>query len=38
MEQQANPATSQFSANLATIMSGTPRFRNLDVHSVLTNP
>ena len=38
MEQQANPATSEFSANLAQIMTGTPRFRNLDVHSVLTNP
>ena len=38
MEQQSNPATSEFSANLATIMSGTPRFRNLDLISVLTNP
>ena len=38
MEQQGNPATSEFSANLAKIMSGPPRFRNLDVRSVLTNP
>lgn len=38
MEQQGNPATSEFSANLAKVMSGTPRFRNLDVRSVLTNP
>ena len=38
MEQQSNPATAEFSANLAKIMSGAPRFRNLDVHSVLTNP
>ncbi|HUZ41336.1 MAG TPA: hypothetical protein VMU68_08115 [Acidimicrobiales bacterium] len=38
MEQQSNPATSKFSANLAKIMSGPPRFRNLDVRSVLTNP
>jgi hypothetical protein len=38
MEQQSNPATSEFSANLAKIMSGAPRFRNLDVRSVLTNP
>ena len=38
MEQQSNPATSEFSANLAKIMSGPPRFRNLDVRSVLTNP
>jgi hypothetical protein len=38
MEQQSNPATSEFSANLAKIMTGAPRFRNLDVHSVLTNP
>jgi len=37
MEQQGNPATSEFSANLAKIMSGSPRFRNLDVRSVLTN-
>lgn len=38
MEQQGNPATSEFSASLAKVMSGAPRFRNLDVHSVLTNP
>ena len=38
MEQQSNPATSEFSANLAKVMSGAPRFRNLDVRSVLTNP
>jgi hypothetical protein len=38
MEQQVNPASSEFSANLANIMSGPPRFRNLDVRSVLTNP
>ena len=38
MEQQSNPATSEFSASLAKVMSGPPRFRNLDVHSVLTNP
>ena len=38
MEQQSNPATSAFSASLAEIMSGAPRFRNLDVRSVLTNP
>lgn len=38
MEQQSNPATSAFSASLAEVMSGAPRFRNLDVRSVLTNP
>jgi hypothetical protein len=38
MEQQDNPATQEFSANLAKIMSGAPRFRNLEVHAVLTNP
>ena len=38
MEQQSNPATSEFSASLAKVMSGPPRFRNLDVVSVLTNP
>jgi len=38
LEQQSNPATSAFSASLAEIMSGAPRFRNLDVRSVLTNP
>jgi quinol monooxygenase YgiN len=38
MEQQRNPATSAFSASLAEVMSGAPRFRNLDVRSVLTNP
>ena len=38
MEQQSNPATSEFSASLAEVMSGPPRFRNLDVRSVLTNP
>jgi hypothetical protein len=38
MEQQSNPATSEFSASLAKVMSGSPRFRNLDVRSVLTNP
>lgn len=38
MEQQSNPATSAFSATLAEVMSGAPRFRNLDVRSVLTNP
>jgi len=38
MEQQSNPATSAFSASLAGVMSGAPRFRNLDVRSVLTNP
>ncbi len=38
MEQQDNPATSEFSASLAKVMSGPPRFRNLDVRSVLTNP
>ena len=38
MEQQSNPATSEFSANLTKVMSGSPRFRNLDVRSVLTNP
>jgi len=38
MEQQSNPATSEFSTNLAKIMSGAPRFRNLDVRSVLSNP
>ena len=38
MEQQSNPATSAFSASLAEVMSGSPRFRNLDVRSVLTNP
>src|ERR1039458_6669066 len=31
MEQQSNPATSEFSASLAKVMSGPPRFRNLDV-------
>lgn len=38
MEQQSNPATSEFSASLAKVMSGAPRFRNLDVRSQLTNP
>jgi hypothetical protein len=38
MEQQSNPAVSEFSASLAEVMSGTPRFRNLDVRSVLINP
>ena len=38
MEQQSNPATSEFSASLAKVMSGPPRFRNLDVRSALTNP
>jgi quinol monooxygenase YgiN len=38
MEQQSNPATSAFSASLAEVMSGAPRFRNLNVRSVLTNP
>lgn len=38
MEQQANPATTEMSASLATLMSGPPRFRNLDVRSALTNP
>ena len=38
MEQQSNPATSEFSASLAKVMSGPPRFRTLDVRSVLTNP
>jgi hypothetical protein len=38
MEQQSNPATSEFSASLAKVMSGAPRFRNLDVRSVLSNP
>lgn len=38
MEQQSNSATSDFSAGLANVMSGPPRFRNLDVRSVLTNP
>jgi quinol monooxygenase YgiN len=38
MEQQSNPATSAFSASLAEVMSGAPRFRNLDVRSELTNP
>jgi hypothetical protein len=38
MEQQSNPATSEFSASLTKVMSGPPRFRNLDVRSVLTNP
>jgi hypothetical protein len=38
MEQQSNTATSEFSASLAEVMSGPPRFRNLDVRSVLTNP
>jgi hypothetical protein len=38
MEQQSNPASSAFSASLAEVMSGAPRFRNLDVRSVLTNP
>ena len=38
MEQQSNPATSAFSTSLAEVMSGAPRFRNLDVRSVLTNP
>ena len=38
MEQKDNPANSEFSASLAKIMSGPPRFRNLDVRSVLTNP
>ena len=36
MEQQSNPAVSKFSASLAEVMSGPPRFRNLDVRSVLT--
>jgi quinol monooxygenase YgiN len=38
MEQQDNPATQEFSANLSKIMSGAPRFRNLDVLAVLSNP
>ena len=38
MEQQSNPVASEFSASLAKVMSGPPRFRNLDVRSVLTNP
>lgn len=38
MEQQRNPATSEFSASLAKVMTGPPRFRNLDVRSWLTNP
>ena len=38
MDQQSNPATSAFTASLAELMSGEPRFRNLDVRSVLTNP
>ena len=38
MEQQEHPANSEFSATVAKLMSGPPRFRNLDVHSVLTNP
>ena len=38
MKEQGNPATSALSANLAELMSGAPRFRNLDVHSVQTNP
>jgi len=37
MDQQSNPATSAFTASLAELMSGEPRFRNLDVRSVLTN-
>jgi hypothetical protein len=38
MEQQNNPASAEFSANLSKIMSGSPSFRNLDVRAVLTNP
>ena len=38
MEQQSNPPTSAFTASLAEVMSGAPRFRNLDVRSVLANP
>jgi hypothetical protein len=38
MEQQSNPAAPEFSASLAKLMSGPPRFRNLDVRSVLTDP
>jgi quinol monooxygenase YgiN len=38
MEQQSNPAASEFSASVAKVMTGAPRFRNLDVRSVLTNP
>jgi hypothetical protein len=34
MAQQSNPVTSEFSASLAEVMSGPPRFRNLDVCSV----
>jgi hypothetical protein len=38
MEQQSNPASSELSASLAKVMSGPPRFRNLDMRLVLTNP
>lgn len=38
MEQSQNPATEEFSAELAQLMSGPPTFRNLEVRTVLTNP
>jgi quinol monooxygenase YgiN len=37
MEQSNNPDLSQFASRLAQLMSGPPRFRNLDVRSTLTN-
>jgi quinol monooxygenase YgiN len=36
--QSQNPATDAFSKQLAELMSGPPRFRNLDVRAELTNP
>lgn len=38
MEQSNHPALSEFTQHLAQVMSGPPRFRNLDVRSVMTNP
>ena len=37
MKQSQNPATGEFSQKLAQLMSGPPRFRNLDVRAVLVN-